>query len=465
MPAISDAEFQSISALVKSLLNTQLKSILRHEHLAVSGVKNTLQFRVLNHLQQISVNPTEFERLKRYIYYVAQHPMPSTPTLSPPSYSQPPQSAPQPLPTHRPPFSTTMTPSRSVAGGRLSFKESPFYTILEPLSSVVECKVRENTRDTVEAMVKLSENIVARLQNEPDLRVMVYCAADNGLNQYSRSDIAFPHQVELKKFYLVVNLVRKHSVDELVQKLQNRTVISAEQVIREMKAKAEDADIVATSSVMSLKCPLSTLRITVPCRTLLCTHNQCFDAASFLQLQEQAPTWTCPVCNKSTSFEGLQIDKYVDNILQATSPNTEQVTIEPNGDWSKPEDSAAEIQGPTPTGDDDEDLVEIPDSRPLSLKQEPTPFQMPIQSSITPTRSSREPSSVSSAARPSTNKRTASQIIDLTGSDDEEPPRPAKRVAYNNGPLNGFRRQSYDYRANGNYNSTQSPRSNSYGTY
>ena len=27
---------------------------------------------------------------------------------------------------------------------------------------------------------------------------MVYCAADNGLTQYSKCDITFPHQVELK---------------------------------------------------------------------------------------------------------------------------------------------------------------------------------------------------------------------------------------------------------------------------
>ncbi|KMP10170.1 gu/RNA helicase II binding protein [Coccidioides immitis RMSCC 2394] len=216
-------------------------------------------------------------------------------------------------------------------------------------------------------------------------------------------------------------------------------------VIREMKNKAADTDIVATSSVMSLKCPLSTLRIT---------------------LQEQAPTWTCPVCNKSTSFEGLQIDQYVDNILKATSSDTDQVTIEPNGNWSNPEDKTIETQGPTPADDGDDDLVEIRDSRVLTLKQEPTPYSLPFQSSVTPTRSSREPSSVSSAPRPSTNKRPASQVIDLTGSDDEEPPRPSKRPAYNHNPsLNGFRRQSYDYRAGGNYGNTQSPLSNSYSSY
>src|SRR5450432_2568591 len=47
--------------------------------------------------------------------------------------------------------------------------------------------------------------------------------------------------------------------------------------------RAQDADIVATSTKMSLKCPLSTLRIDTPCRSIGCAHNQCFDAASYLQ--------------------------------------------------------------------------------------------------------------------------------------------------------------------------------------
>lgn len=48
----------------------------------------------------------------------------------------------------------------------------------------------------------------------------------------------------------------------------------------------------ATSSVMSLKCPLSTLRIDLPVRSKICSHGQCFDAASYLQLQQQAPVGT-----------------------------------------------------------------------------------------------------------------------------------------------------------------------------
>ena len=60
---------------------------------------------------------------------------------------------------------------------------------------------------------------------------------------------------------------------------------------------------------MSLKDPVSTLRINVPCKSSHCTHNQCFDAESFLQLQEQAPTWICPVCNKSVDYKHLVVDE------------------------------------------------------------------------------------------------------------------------------------------------------------
>ena len=132
---------------------------------------------------------------------------------------------------------------------------------------------------------------------------MVYCAADNGLNQFTKSDVAFPHQVELKanldevkanlrglknkpgttrpadvtnyirkkpgypnnivmtyaltqkastessslsspcyffinfkqKFYVLVNLVQRHPIEEMVAELKARKTISKEQVMRESK--------------------------------------------------------------------------------------------------------------------------------------------------------------------------------------------------------------------------------------
>ncbi|QSS50314.1 MIZ zinc finger protein [Histoplasma capsulatum var. duboisii H88] len=475
------ADLQRVIALVKSLLNAQLKDILRSEGLAVSGVKAILQERIIDRLGQFfhSGRTDRYDALKGYIYATAQHQMPSTPTQSSATYQQP-QSAPSTYAQQTvPPFSLPMTPSHSFSTGRLSFKDSPFYSIIEPLTPVVECKVRESTRDSVILKVVLSALNAARIQNDPSLRVMVYCAADSGLTQYTKSDITFPHQVELKanlddvkanlrglknrpgstrpaditnfirkkagyvnqvamtyaltqkKYFMVINLVRKHTVEELVNQLQARKTLSAEQVIREMKNKAEDADIVATSAVMSLKCPLSTLRIAVPCRSTICLHTQCFDASSFLQLQEQAPTWTCPVCNKATNFEALQIDQYVDNILKSTPPNLDQVTVDPDGKWHIGRDDDNPVLGgnpPPPTGGGEDDLIEIQDSRLATLKEEPSTTPMTLHS--TPSVQTGEFLFAQSTSRPTpNNKRPASQVIDLTVSDDEdeEPCRPAKR--------------------------------------
>ncbi|KAI9040882.1 MIZ zinc finger protein [Aspergillus affinis] len=294
---------------------------------------------------------------------------------------------------------------------------------------------------------------------------MVYCAAEAGLNQPAKSDIAFPHQVELKanldevkanlrglknkpgttqpadvtnyirkkpgysnnvvmtyaltqknqKFYVRINLVQRHPVEELVAELKLRKIISKEQVLREMKNRADDTDLVATSSVM-----------------------------------------------------------YVDDILHSTSGDVEQIVIEPDGTWSGPKDDEnGAAGGVTPASyndyddeelkeeeeedDDDDDLIEIKEPGVPIVKRESLPSRgLTLQR--TPVQS-REPSTASSIARLSTNKRPAAQVIDLTGSDDEEesPVRPTKRPALNvfsrSLPRPGFRGSYNGGTVNGKVNS------------
>lgn len=195
-----------------------------------------------------------------------------------------------------------------------------------------------------------------------------------------------------------------------------------------VQKQASDNDIEATSSVMSLKCPLSFTRLRLPCRGIGCRHNQCFDATSYLQLQEQAPTWQCPVCNKAVTWENLVLDQYVQDILQSTAKDTEQVVVEPDGKWSTQSASQQNTNGrtsnPTPTSDDDDDLVVVNFS---STAPTSNPFQALTPSSVrTPPIRSREDSAATSSATRS-NKRPRREVIDLTLSDDDEPPRPTKR--------------------------------------
>jgi E3 SUMO-protein ligase PIAS1 len=182
--------------------------------------------------------------------------------------------------------------------------------------------------------------------------------------------------------------------------------------------KANDPDIEFGSSVMSLKDPISTLRIKTPCRSMICTHNQCFDAESFLMLQEQAPTWICPICNKTISFNGLAVDQYVQEILSKVK-NVDQVTIEASGEWSTDKAKTPPRHGPQDDSDDD-DVIEVSDYRVSAIKDEAalTPTSL-----STPPLPSREASTVPRSGT----KRTA-EVVDLTLSDDDEAPRPVKKV-------------------------------------
>ncbi|KAF2261189.1 zf-MIZ-domain-containing protein [Lojkania enalia] len=365
------------------------------------------------------------------------------------------------------------------------FKESPFYEIRELLLGMFSLEVSPNHRQNVSRPLSLSSELCSRLRADPTLRLLLFCAVDQPLGPYARHDIAFPNQVEvrvngeevkanfkglknkpgstrptditeyvrkvaqyrntvlityaltqkaiganrLQKFNCSVYLVRKHSVEDLTKRITQRNVITKQSVINEMLKRANDPDIVVDSVNMSLKDPISTLRINTPCRSNLCNHNQCFDAESFLQLQEQAPTWQCPVCNKTVSFEGLAVDQYVQEILDSVPKGTDQVTIQPNGEWSqanKPENqtirnghSAAQQDD----SDDDDDLIDITDSRISAIKNEVA--HTPLSMTRTTPLSSREASTAPRAG----SKRT-SEVIDLTLSDDDEPVRPAKKVAY-----------------------------------
>ena len=139
------------------------------------------------------------------------------------------------------------------------------------------------------------------------------------------------------------------------------------------------------------------------------------------------------ICKFSSRGELSRLNRvrYVDNILKRTSKVEEQVTVEPDGSWST-NGSFNTSRNNHPTsdddngdGDDDDDIVELPDTRVSSLKQQAA---YPNSFARTPPQSSREDSLASSATR--SGKRPASEVIDLTLSDDdgdEAPPLKFKR--------------------------------------
>lgn len=470
----------TITERSKRLINNDLKKILKEEGKAQTGNKAALQARVIDLITD-AVSRRDHEQLRRLHHRVQHHgeaPPPTATSPAAPPYSQPPpplangyamsngyqsNGARQPHQHHQPTL-----PSRPT----YFFKDSPFFEIRELVLTNMSLEASPTHRATLSKSLTLNEAQTGRLNSDPSLRLLLFSALEQPLAPYSRLDIAFPSQIEVKvndaevkanykglknkpgstrpaditdfvrtkvanqrnsllityaltqkKYNLFVYLVRKFSVEELTQRIKRRNVITRGSVLEEMMKKANDPDIEVGSSVMSLKDPISTLRIVTPCRSTVCTHNQCFDADSFLQLQEQAPTWTCPICNKTISFEALAVDEYVQDIL-SKARNTDQVTIQPNGEWSTEKDLKPKHNNHD--DDSDDDLVEITDYRVQAIKSEAAPTPTSLS---TPPLPSREPST----APRSTQKRT-SEVVDLTLSDDEEPTRPTKKVAYTTTP-------------------------------
>lgn len=197
---------------------------------------------------------------------------------------------------------------------------------------------------------------------------------------------------------------------------------------------------------MTLKDPVQITRIETPCRSMACKHNECFDAAVFLALQEQAPTWTCPLCSKPAAWDTLVFDQFFQHILLNTPPDAEQVTVEPDGTWYlKPEpgddrtsNSQTNGQGNGYHDADDDDVVEVTDldgsnlaMRPrdsmsrMSIHTPPIGGSTGRDSSFTPSFTPSATSTSTPQPQSQSRKRPREEVIDLTSlsdDDDDEPP-------------------------------------------
>lgn len=147
--------------------------------------------------------------------------------------------------------------------------------------------------------------------------------------------------------------MRKVPIATIVTRLREQALLSKEDVIASRrKQMAEDDDIVATVEIIALKDPvscsltssrprstlltsimacfqISKLRITNPVRPRSCHHMQCFDAHTFLEMNENAPNFTCPSCHKPFEWDSVVVDGFFDDILKKSPAEVETVEVDP----------------------------------------------------------------------------------------------------------------------------------------
>ncbi|XP_013385044.1 E3 SUMO-protein ligase PIAS2 isoform X3 [Lingula anatina] len=136
-------------------------------------------------------------------------------------------------------------------------------------------------------------------------------------------------------YCVAVYLVKKLTSEILLDRLKRNGIRHPDHsraLIKEKLSHDPDSEIATTSLRVSLICPLGKMRMQIPCRASTCTHLQCFDAYTFLQMNEKKPTWICPVCDKPTSFEKLIIDGLFTEIFRQC-PNDNEIVFNEDCSW------------------------------------------------------------------------------------------------------------------------------------
>ncbi|KAH7474851.1 hypothetical protein KRP22_003474 [Phytophthora ramorum] len=210
-------------------------------------------------------------------------------------------------------------------------------------------------------------------------------------------------------FGFMIQIVEVRNINDLVAEVQETskglTYESAKQdVIKSFGSEDED-DVVATVTMLSVRCPLGLCVINLPARGLHCKHLQCFDLKTFILFSKKARSkaWRCTVCHHFIKASDLRIDPYLKKLLAEVEgeDELEEVEIFPDGSWKR---RLEEEQVPEPPA--------------KKLKAEQAEVTMPATDSTSATVASA--TSSDAAHGPPGSSAAAPVEIDLLSSDDED---------------------------------------------
>lgn len=491
MADTNQAYYDAVNLIQDRLIVNNLKNVLRHLRLSSTGRKAILQSRLLDYLST-GIRRDDEERVKIVHDLLLAELNPSAP--------------PQPViaSVYHPALQANRTPnytapSKSDAPKKVNFQETPFYKLQkvlgEPVSIVVT--LRDVARKST-IRFQLTEDEIKGLQNST-YTVLLMSATASELSAFQYSVLQYPQQLEIRvnsnlmqvnvrglknkpgtarapdltkmmnlhphstnmveittqdvqqPFTMMVYLVQPVKMEDIVKEIESRSVISKESTIQKIIDENNDDDVQTISTVLSLKCPLSYCRITMPVRSMYCDHIECFDALSFLMLQQQATTWTCPICNKALKYAALAVDEYLQEILQKTAAyDIDEIEISENGDWKMPKDAKllneddsdydsdepakTEKQTRNSFRPDDADVISLSDS-----DNDDLPEPVPLAASTTVV----APSSDNTNSAPANGVRNGAEN-GAHSSNNIEPNNAAAGNAHSNRYMNGYASNNFE---------------------
>ncbi|KAJ1981296.1 E3 SUMO-protein ligase pli1 [Dimargaris verticillata] len=402
-------------------------------------------FRTLKHLLEKECSITIARARHIYQHYCAENsvqPPPQTLQRAITAHNANTAFAPRPPPA--PPFNSTPRtlsnhPSNSGTSHPapyqgLRFHPTPFYSVLQTLSNVATLNENWGRQSVASLRFKMDHPMTRpTLQGQTDATsplcpCLFVTSSENALLSYQPNSpgvtVEYPrlHSAKVdgryieQKMVAVVVGIQKFTVEELLDQLCRDRFVAKDQIVEQLQSKDGDDEISATTNVLSLTCPLSYIRIEHPCRSSRCNHLQCFDAKSYLQMNELTPTWMCPICSQPADFDGLMIDGYSQDIIKKIPTSESQVYVDNDFKWQLPTATETVAIG---TGEAENGDMEI---KSLDLTNDDGP------SVSTPSKRKTHESSPNHGTPQRGSKAARVQIIDLTLSDSDESTAPSEPV-------------------------------------
>jgi len=155
-------------------------------------------------------------------------------------------------------------------------------------------------------------------------------------------------------YALTMSLVVPYTVDTLIGHLREKEGRSSEETKNFIVKMIADGDpdliLGQPDYCCSLLCPLSRKRMEIPVKSIGCDHLQCFDAKTFLSMNEKTPKWKCPICNISCMYDELEIQNYFLEIVTSPTLNVDCTNIQfiSDGTWIACENDKTNTMNNTP---------------------------------------------------------------------------------------------------------------------
>ena len=117
-----------------------------------------------------------------------------------------------------------------------------------------------------------------------------------------------------------IALLKRRPISELVNLISNTNIIDFEISKKEFLKYYNKFS--KNEKLFKMIDPITLQKIVLPAKSYFCQHLSCFDLKTYLIFNENISEnlrWKCPICSNYASWENLQIDLFLYEVIQVIS--------------------------------------------------------------------------------------------------------------------------------------------------